>query len=141
MYVAPIVFCTTLILGATGAMWLPLPQALAMFNLVCTAVLGGWVAASWPLPAAVLQAMAAAIGLSHGLASGAEIGAGLNPWLFVPGIGLAGLAVSTYGLIAADYLLRRNIGWMRIAVRIAGSWIAAIAILVLAISTAVPVGT
>ena len=73
--------------------------------------------------------------------SGAVIGTGLNPWLFVPGIGLAGLAQSTYGLIAADYLLRRNIGWMRIAVRVAGSWIAAIAILVLAISTAVPVGT
>ena len=51
-HAAPIVFCTTLILGATGALWLPLPQALAMFNLVCTAVLGGWVAASWPLRSA-----------------------------------------------------------------------------------------
>jgi len=44
--------------------------------------------------------------------------------------------VTAYGLIVTDYLLRRKAGWIHIAVRVAGSWIAAIGILVLATSGA-----
>jgi hypothetical protein len=41
--------------------------------------------------------------------------------------------VTAYGFITTDWLLRRKIGWVRIALRVAGSWIAAIGILVLAV--------
>ena len=46
----------------------------------------------------------------------------------------AGLALTAYGLIVTDYLLRRKAYWIHIAVRVAGSWIAAMGILVLASS-------
>ena len=53
---------------------------------------------------------------------------------FIPGVGLAGLAVLAYGTLMVDFLLKRKTGWIEIAVRVAGSWIAAIAVLVLATS-------
>ena len=58
----------------------------------------------------------------------------IKPYLFIPGVGLAGLVVTGYGMIMTDYVLRRKVGWMTIAVRVAGSWIAAIGLLVLATS-------
>jgi urease accessory protein len=59
-----------------------------------------------------------------------------KPYLYIPGVALAGLAVTAYGLMVTDYLLRRKADWIHIAVRVAGSWIAAIGILVLATSGA-----
>ena len=58
----------------------------------------------------------------------------IKPYLFIPGLGLAGLMLSGYALIAVDWVLRQKHGWMRIAVGVLGSWIAAIGILVLAAS-------
>jgi hypothetical protein len=58
----------------------------------------------------------------------------IKPYLFIPGLGLAGLMLSGYALIAVDWVLRQKYAWMRIAVRVLGSWIAAIGILVLAAS-------
>jgi urease accessory protein len=58
----------------------------------------------------------------------------MKAYLFILGVGLAGLVVTGYGLVVTDYVLRKNVGWMRIAVRVAGSWIAAIGMLVLATS-------
>lgn len=126
--------CLALIMGTLASSTHPPPQAIGPLNLAVTAILGALVAAAWSLPGPVRLALTAVCGLGLGWASGMEVGRGTNRWLFAPGVGVAGLAVSTYCLMAADYLLRRNAGWMRIAVRIAGSWIAAIAILVLAIT-------
>ncbi|HSH14615.1 MAG TPA: HupE/UreJ family protein, partial [Verrucomicrobiae bacterium] len=92
------------------------------------------VATAWGLPSPALLALAAVCGFGLGFASGIDLDPGTNRWLFAPGVAVAGLAVSTYCLMATDFLLRRDAGWMRIAVRVAGSWITAIAILVLAIT-------
>ena len=136
-----LVFCLALAAGATAALWAPPLPYVGLLNMLSAIVFGGLVAASWSLPMALCYGIAALFGLSHGFANGAAMIEQTKPYLFVPGVALAGLAVTAYGLIVTDYLLRRKAGWMHIAVRVAGSWIAAIGILVLAISTAVPVGT
>ena len=97
-------------------------------------VLLSLVAAAWRLPIAILYAIPVLFGLSHGFANGTAISADIKAYLFIPGVGLAGLMVAAYGMIATDFLLRRKANWMQIAVRVAGSWIAAIGILVLATS-------
>lgn len=133
------VFCLaliagTLVSGSLAASPLPVQPATGSLNLAVTAILGALVATTWSLPGPALLALAAVCGLGLGWASGSDAGPGTNRWLFAPGVAVAGLAVSTYCLMATDFLLRRNAGWMRIAVRVAGSWITAIAILVLAIT-------
>lgn len=133
------VFCLaliagTLVSGSLAASALPVQPATGSLNLAVTAILGALVATTWSLPGPALLALAVVCGLGLGWASGSDAGPGTNRWLFAPGVAVAGLAVSTYCLMATDFLLRRNAGWMRIAVRVAGSWITAIAILVLAIT-------
>jgi len=131
-----LVFCLALAAGATAALWAPPLPYVALLNMLSAIVFGGLVAASWSLPMAFCYGIAALFGLSHGFANGAGMIEQTKPYLFVPGVALAGLAVTAYGLIVTDYLLRRQAGWMHIAVRVAGSWIAAIGILVFATSGA-----
>lgn len=131
-----LVFSLALAAGATAALWAPpLPYA-GLLNIVSAILFGGLVAASWSLPMTLHYGLAVVFGLSHGFANGAGMIEQTKPYLFIPGVALAGLAVTVYGLMVADYLLRRKAAWIHIAVRVAGSWIAAIGILVLATSGA-----
>lgn len=128
------VFCIALLVGAALAIWIPALPYLAVLNIDSAIVLGGLVAIAKPLPAAIFYAIAVVFGLGHGFANGEGMSEGIKPYLFIPGVALAGLVVTAYGLIVTDWLLRRKAGWLHIAVRVAGSWIAAIGILVLAVS-------
>lgn len=131
-----LVFCVALAAGATAAIWIPPLPYVGLLNILSAILFGGLVAASWSLPMSLCYGIGAVFGLSHGFANGAGMIEQTKPYLFVPGVALAGLAVTAYGMIATDYLLRRKAGWIHIAVRVAGSWIAAIGILVLATSGA-----
>jgi hydrogenase/urease accessory protein HupE len=91
-------------------------------------VLGALLALDRELPRAAVVGLAGIIGLMHGFLNGAEAA--------TSGIGLVGLtgsvaavAVMTTLVAAAAVLLAE--GWTRIAVRVAGSWIAAVGILML----------
>ena len=127
-----LVFPIALMIGAAAALWSPPIPGLAFFNMVSAILLGGLVASAWPLPGAVFYGLVVVFGLSHGFANGEAIVESTKAYLFILGIGLAGLAVLAYGTLMVDYLLRRKAGWITIAVRVAGSWIAAIGVLVLA---------
>jgi urease accessory protein len=133
---ALLVFCLALAAGATVALWIPPPPYVGLLNIFSAILFGGLVAAAWSLPMAFCCGIAAVFGLSHGFANGAGMIQQTKPYLYIPGVALAGLAVTAYGLIVTDYLLRRKAGWIHIAVRVAGSWIAAIGMLVLATSGA-----
>jgi len=127
-----LVFPVALMLGAAAALWVaPLP-GLAFFNVASAILLGGLVAAAWPLPGAVFYGLVVVFGISHGFANGEAITGSIKAYLFILGIGLAGFAILAYGTLMVDFLLKRKAGWLHIAVRVAGSWIAAIGVLVLA---------
>ena len=127
-----LVFCLALAAGGTAALWAPPLPYVGLLNIFSAILLGGLVAASWSLPMTLHYGLAVVFGLSHGFANGAGVIEQTKPYLYIPGVALAGLAVTAYGLMLTDYLLRRNADWIHIAVRVAGSWIAAIGILVLA---------
>jgi urease accessory protein len=129
-----LVFSCTLMMGAASALWMATVPYVSVLNILSAVLLGLLVAAAWPLPIAVVYGIALVFGLSHGFANGTAITAPIRPYLFIPGIGLAGLIVPAWAMIIADFALSQKLGWMNIAVRVAGSWIAAIGILVLAIS-------
>jgi len=91
-------------------------------------LLGALLAADRELPTAAVVGLGALVGLIHGFLNGAESAAA--------GIGLVGLVGSLAALAVLATLMSAAAvslaeGWTRIAVRVAGSWIAAIGILML----------
>jgi len=117
IFVLPLAWLLAGLLGAAAkisapgsAAWLPL------------LVLGGLVAADLRLPAAATTAIAAALGLFLGLANGyamAQAGPGVRGV-----VGIVG-AVFVVTTLAAACAAAWHSGWLRIAWRVAGSWIAA----------------
>lgn len=89
---------------------------------------GGLVAAGRRLPGMHLAALAAAVGFVHGSLNGAALAAGRHDGMALAGIVAAVLAVAT--LVVAPGLRLQATG-ARIALRVAGSWIAAIGVLYL----------
>jgi len=100
-------------------------------NVGSLVVIGGLVAAAWRLPTALLYALALLFGATHGYANGAALPADLSPPIFALGLVAAALLMAGYGLVVADALSRLKPNWPRVAVRVAGSWVAAVGILVL----------
>ena len=91
-------------------------------------VLGGLVAADVRLPIAATTALAAALGLFLGFSNGyvmAQAGPGVRG-----GIGIVG-AVFVVTTLGAACAVAWQAGWLRIAWRVAGSWIAASGLLLL----------
>lgn len=125
-----LVFPVALAIGAGLALRVAEPSWLTLVNVGSAVVLGLLVAASWRLPAPIFYGLAALFGLSHGLANGAAMTAKTAAYLFIPGLFLATLIVMFY---AIEVVLRLKPYWTQIAVRVAGSWIAAIGILVLSL--------
>lgn len=118
--------------GATAALWMPAYTVIDLVNVASMMVWGGLVAANWSYPAAILYPLALLFGLTHGLANGDAIEPPLKAYLFIPGYVVASIVVVSIGLVTSDWLLQRQIGWVKIALRVVGSWIAAIGVLVLA---------
>jgi hydrogenase/urease accessory protein HupE len=96
------------------------------------ALLGLLVALAWRLPAWLLAGIAVAVGVVEGLGNGVGIGPDTSVLLYLPGTLAAG--VVPLALIAAATLrLRGQADWVSIAVRAAGSWLAAIGLMVAAV--------
>ena len=127
-------FAAMLMLGALAALWIPALPYIGLLNIFSCVALGALVAAAWRLSVRALCVIAIVFGLSHGFANGAGLDGAFKPYLFIPGLGLAGLVLPAWLMIVVEFILRQQYNWMRIAVRVAGSWITAIGILVLATS-------
>jgi urease accessory protein len=93
-------------------------------------VLGVLAAAARTVPRGAMIALAAVLGCAIGLANGGEMGVGTVAWRFVPGVVLSGLLVISYTL---GYVRWLSADWTRIAVRVAGSWIAAAGLMTMAL--------
>jgi hydrogenase/urease accessory protein HupE len=91
-------------------------------------LLGGLLAADAKLSLRVITALAVLIGLYHGYLNGTGMGAS-----GYAGMALLGLVFAVFVLIAlaAAFVVQLRAEWTRIAVRVAGSWIAASGLLML----------
>jgi hydrogenase/urease accessory protein HupE len=126
-----------LVLATLPAAWLAgmavgwtigLPAAPAWLTAVVTALLGLLVASDLRLRPAPVIAVAAALGALHGYANGRELAATTGALLAIIGIACSLFAIVS--LLAGQVAVLRA-QWARLAVRIAGSWIAAIGMLML----------
>lgn len=88
-------------------------------------LLGGLVAADLSLPTAAVTGLAILLGVVHGFLNGALLGEGAGA------SGLIGITALLFVLVAlaSAFVVSLEKSWARIAVRVAGSWIAAIGLL------------
>jgi hydrogenase/urease accessory protein HupE len=100
----------------------------ALLSALWFVALGGLLAADAKLSLPTLTAVAALLGLMHGYLNGAGMG---TPDTAV--LALVGLVSAVFVLVAlaAASVVRLRAQWARIAVRVAGSWIVAIGLLML----------
>jgi urease accessory protein len=124
------IFPAALIIGSCVAQAFHLPPFYASVNTAAMVVLGLLVVLSRRMPQMPLLALTAVLGFCQGLPVGAEINGDLAPWRFIPGAGLTALIVIAYGVGLVRWL---KAPWAQVAVRVAGSWVAAIGIMVLAL--------
>jgi hydrogenase/urease accessory protein HupE len=132
LFALPVAWLVGGIAGVRLAPLLTLPG----LEIILTVGLGALLAADRPLPLAFVVSLAILLGLFHGILNGAElanrppsgemVAVGVTVGLFVLVSLLAGQAAS----------VRKP--WMRVAMRVAGSWIVAIGLLMLGWSMRVP---
>jgi urease accessory protein len=99
--------------------------------LAATAVLGALVAAAWTPPRPAAPMLAAVVGVAIALDSPPDAVTVAEGNLMLVGTGLGACALLA-AIVAITRVLTR--AWQRIGLRIAGSWIAASALLVLALA-------
>jgi urease accessory protein len=128
-----LVFPLGLLLGSAFAAVAPAGFWLTPLNHLSFVALGLLLAAAWRIPLALLLALGALIGLSHGYENGRDITTGGALPLFVPGVALVGFVITALAS-AATLALTARADWPRVAVRIAGSWIAAIGIMMIGLA-------
>ena len=106
--------------GAAGV-----PAGVTALSMI---LLGGLVAADLRLSATVAAPLAAALGLAHGVLNGAGIAVAGREAIGL--LGIVGASFVVVALVSAWVLALRS-PWARIAMRVAGSWIAATGLLML----------
>jgi len=120
-------FPASLALGALLIAIRPLPAWLGTFELLMTAVAGLLIAWARPFPRWIPIALSVLIGLAIGWSNGAELTSDISALRFVAGLAIVGLLATTYG---TGLVRRFRMEWAQIAVRVVGSWLAAVGILV-----------
>jgi urease accessory protein len=123
------IFPVAILLGAVLALAFRQPAWLSAANLAIIPLLGLAVALAFSCPASFIVVFSAGVGLLQGLANGAEITSAISPWRFIPGLAAVSMLVIAYGIGIVRSLEKP---WTRVAVRVAGSWIAAIGIMICA---------
>ena len=92
-------------------------------------------AAAVPLPRALIALTASLVGLGVGLGSGPEAGTASARIVMLVGTGV-GVCVWMFNVVGLVHEAKRP--WLRIGVRVVGSWVTASALLVLSLSLVRP---
>lgn len=121
-----------LLVGLALALALPGLTDVSLVNRGSFVFLGILVALGTRLPTAALCVIGGLFGLTHGYENGVALGEGVETNLFALGVATAGLVGWTL-VAAVTVALVQRAGWARIAVRAAGSWVAAIGVMVMAV--------
>jgi urease accessory protein len=91
-------------------------------------VIGGLIAWNKKLPMWMMFIIAIIFSIAHGFSNGTAFEFSLSKFNYTLGVAVAGLAVTS---IFAGIVLSLNKDWQKIAVRVVGSWIAAIGLITL----------
>lgn len=126
-------FALGLIAGLLAITYAAGPSSANLVLTASAAVAGAWTAAARPLPPVLGWPLMSVAGAAIGLDSPPETASlrEANHMLLGTGLAAAVILAALAALVA-----RLNRDWQRLALRIAGSWIAAAAILVLALALA-----
>lgn len=116
------------LLGGLVGFWLPTIPDFAAVGTVSFLVMGLLVAIDVRLSSIGIAAIAAAYGLLHGLINGTALAAAGAAASTLIGIVLAVLCLA---VLAAAAVVPLTALWARVAVRVAGSWIAAVGMLMI----------
>jgi urease accessory protein len=127
-----LVFPLALLIGAGLAAAAPPLPAMGVLNAASFVVLGLLLAAALRLPLPVLIALGAVFGISHGYDNGRAMAPDTAVHLFVLGVATVGGLVTA--LVSAAAIDLAEAAWSRVAVRIAGSWIAAVGIMMIGLA-------
>lgn len=127
-----LVFPVALLVGTVLAWLWPSVSLMTILNMVSFVVLGGLVALAWSLSVSVIVTLGLVFGLSHGYGNGLAMTDETNRSLFVAGVASAGYVIITL-VTALTTVIARKRNWTMVAVRAAGSWIAAIGILLVGV--------
>lgn len=122
-----------LMLGAALAIFAPALPWVPVLNKTSFVLLGILVAGAWRLPLPAVAGLAALFGLSHGYENGSAMTPDVAAHLFVPGVALIGFMAAAL-VSAVTLALTAKAQWLCIGVRVVGSWIAAIGILMIGIA-------
>jgi urease accessory protein len=116
-------------LAGMAAGWaIGVPAAPAWLNAVATAIIGALVASDLRLRLAPVIALAAALGALHGYDNGRDLATTSGGLVAIGGIACALFALVS---LLAGQVAVLQAHWARLAVRISGSWIAAVGLLML----------
>mgnify|MGYP003412646128 CR=1 FL=1 len=116
------------LLGGLAGLAFPTISSAPALTIVSFLALGGLVAADARLRPEWVTALAAVVGLLHGYLNGAAMAQAK-----LGALGLVGIVMTLFVVVAlaAALVVALRAPWTRIAVRVAGSWIAAIGLLLL----------
>ena len=129
--VALLFFVPAVVLGLITSGFSPGSQV-EIFILVLAAIIGLLVAASPRMPMYWYPVIGAVAGFSLGFDSAQETLAGKDKFIALFGSGVGIYFISLYPIGFAEYCNKKH--WLRIGIRVFGSWIAASSFLVLALS-------
>jgi urease accessory protein len=124
------------LVGSAAGLLLAPQVTLPVAETIVTIALGALLAADCPLPLAIVSGLAILLGLLHGSLNGSEL-----PKTTSSGqISAAGVAVALFVVVSllAGQAASVRVPWARVAVRVAGSWIVAIGLLMLGWAMRVP---
>jgi urease accessory protein len=122
--------------GSAAGLLLAPQVTLPVAETIVTIALGALLAADCLLPIAIVSGLAILLGLLHGSLNGSEL-----PKTTSSGqISAAGVAVALFVVVSllAGQAASVRVPWARVAVRVAGSWIVAIGLLMLGWAMRVP---
>jgi urease accessory protein len=126
-----LVFPLGLLVGACTASYMEPSAFVTWFNRLSFILVGILVVATIRLPLPVLAAFGLLLGLTHGYENVAGISSTVAIYLFVPGVVVSGIALAA---VVSAIVVSLQAPWQQIAVRVIGSWITAIGLLVIAVA-------
>lgn len=125
-----VAFLAALLAGVVTAFYTGPITAVFYINIISLIVLGILAALSLKLPRWFLYSIITFFGFTHGFQNGTELNQTQSPILFITGLLTGGLILFTV-IAALTVSIKKE--WFQIALRVIGSWVAAIGLMLIAL--------